>query len=143
MGAYVCMGIGLPPQHFSRQKDKFARYFMSKGRVEYKYKGRLFRVCFTNVKVYPQAYATILPNFNEVRSYPKLFIIDIGGYTTDVLLLRNGMPDMSVCYSLELGTIKLYNEIINTVNATCDLLLDETILTISSLTVLLTIPKMS
>lgn len=121
----VALGIGLPPQHYSRQKDAFTRYFSSKGRVEYKYKGRLFRVCFTSVKVYPQAYAAILPRFSEVCNISKLFIIDIGGYTTDVLLLRNGQPDMQTCYSLELGTIKLYNDVINQVNAQFDLLLDE------------------
>lgn len=121
----IALGIGLPPQHYSRQKDVFSHYFLNKGRVEYKYKGRLFRVCFSNVKVYPQAYAAILPRYAEVRTIPKLFIVDIGGYTTDILLLRNGTPDMQVCYSLEQGTIKLYNEIINQVNAQADLLLDE------------------
>jgi plasmid segregation protein ParM len=26
-----------------------------------------------------------------------MFVIDIGGYTTDVLLLRNGKPDLQFC----------------------------------------------
>lgn len=121
----VVLGIGLPPQHYSRLRDKFTQYFTNRGRVEFKYRGKLFRISFPNVKVYPQAYAAILPRFAEISKIPKLFVIDIGGYTTDVLLLRNGNPDMQVCYSLEQGTIKLYNEIINQVSTNYDFLLDE------------------
>ena len=122
----AALGVGLPPQHYSRQKDRFGKYFTDKGRIEYRYKGRQFRVCITNAKVYPQAYAAILPRYAEICAIPKLFIIDIGGYTTDVLLLRYGRPDMQVCYSLELGTIKLYNDIINKITSDTDILLDET-----------------
>lgn len=40
----------------------------------------------------------------------RVFIIDIGGYTTDVLLLRNGKTDMQFCRSLETGIITMNNE---------------------------------
>ena len=36
-----------------------------------------------------------------------MFIVDIGGYTTDVLLLRNGKPDLQFCRSLESGVITM------------------------------------
>lgn len=51
--------------------------------------------------------------------------VDIGGFTLDYLLLRNGRPDLSVCDSLEKGVITLYNKIISRVNSEYDILLEE------------------
>ena len=57
---------------------------------------------------------------------PRALILDIGGFTADYLLLRNGEGDLSVCDSLENGVILLYNRIKSRVAAEQDLLLDET-----------------
>lgn len=48
-----------------------------------------------------------------------------GQYTTDVLLLRNGKPDLQFCRSLECGTITMNNEIIRKINARYDLRIDD------------------
>lgn len=40
------------------------------------------------VFVYPQAYAAVVPQAEKLRETPRTFVVDIGGYTTDVLLLR-------------------------------------------------------
>ena len=42
------------------------------------------------------------------------------------LLLRGGKPDLSVCDSLEMGVITLYNRIVSRANSELDVLLDET-----------------
>ena len=47
-----------------------------------------------NVYVYPQAFAAIAPLKAQLNHHLQVFLVDIGGYTTDVLLLRNGKPDM-------------------------------------------------
>jgi len=52
-------------------------------------------------------------------------VIDIGGFTVDYVRLRNGVPDMAACDSLESGVIVLYNQIKAKVNAELDVLLDE------------------
>lgn len=57
------------------------------------------------VLVYPQAYAAVAPQAHALRESPRTFIIDIGGFTTDVLLLRATRPDMQICRSLEMGVI--------------------------------------
>lgn len=54
-----------------------------------------------------------------------MFIIDIGGYTTDVLLLRNGKPDMQFCRSLETGIITMNNEIVRKVGALHDMRIED------------------
>ena len=75
---------------------------------------------------YPQSYAAAITVFQTLQSSPKALIIDIGGFTADYLLLRNGEGDLSVCDSLENGVILLYNRIKSRVAAEQDLLLDET-----------------
>lgn len=38
-------------------------------------------------------------------------MVDIGGFTADYVRLRNGVPDMSACDSLENGVILLYSRV--------------------------------
>ena len=54
-----------------------------------------------------------------------MFIIDIGGYTTDVLMLRRGRPDLQFCRSLESGIITMNNEIVRKVGAYHDMRLED------------------
>ena len=56
---------------------------------------------------------------------PKAVGIDIGGFTTDYLLIRNGRPDMGYCDSMEKGVITMYNQIISSVNSEYDMLLED------------------
>lgn len=40
------------------------------------------------VMVFPQAYAAVVPKSSMVVNMLRVFVVDIGGYTTDVLLLK-------------------------------------------------------
>lgn len=55
----------------------------------------------------------------------RMFIADIGGYTTDVLLLRNGKPDLQFCRSLESGVITMNNDIIGKISAQHDMRIED------------------
>ena len=85
-----------------------------------------YEILIDEVCCYPQAYAAAITVFQTLQSSPRALIIDIGGFTADYLLLRNGEGDLSVCDSLENGVILLYNRIKSRVAAEQDLLLDET-----------------
>lgn len=54
-----------------------------------------------------------------------MFVVDIGGITTDVLLLRNGKPDLQVCRSLESGVITMNNDIIGKISAEHDMKIED------------------
>ena len=54
-----------------------------------------------------------------------MIIIDIGGYTTDVMLLRNAAPDLQFCRSLEMGVIPMSNDIISRVSAMYDIKIED------------------
>jgi len=81
-------------------------------------------VIIRNVLVFPQAYAAIAPRAQEMVDAPRMFVIDIGGYTTDVLRIRAGQPDLQFCRSLETGVISMYNPIIAQAGAKHDMLID-------------------
>ena len=66
---------------------------------------------------------TIYP---QIAAYNRVVTVDIGGFTLDYLLLREGRPDLSVCDSLEKGVITLYNRIISRVSSDFDMLLEDT-----------------
>ena len=63
--------------------------------------------------------------YGMIRDLPRAFVVDIGGFTADYLLIKKGVADLSVCDSLEHGVILLYNAIKSKVNADFDLLVDE------------------
>lgn len=113
----IDLGVGLPPEHFPILMNKFQKYFKSFGeRVEFEYQGKKFRLLFKSVHVFPQCYSAIVFRSKEISKYSRIFIVDIGGYTLDYLLLSNGKPDLSQCRSLEGGVIKLYNDIKSRIN---------------------------
>ena len=61
----------------------------------------------------------------KLQQIPKVVGIDIGGFTTDYLLMRKGNPDMEACDSMEKGVITMYNKIISGINSEYDILLEE------------------
>ena len=110
------LAVGLPPEHIGTLKTKFAEYF-KRGNVQFAYNGAACCLVVRNVLVYPQAYAAMVSQAATIKETPRMFVVDIGGYTVDVLLLRYGRPDMQFCRSLEMGVISMSNEIIGTINA--------------------------
>ena len=88
-------------------------------------KEKPFSIIIDKVMVFPQAYAAVVPQSSLIVNTPRIFIVDIGGYTTDVLLLKNGKLDFQFCRSLESGVITMNNEIIRKVNSYHDMLLED------------------
>ena len=121
----IDLAVGLPPEHYGVLKDRFANYFKRKDPIRFVYHDRPYMIAINHVLVFPQAYAAVIPNSDLVVKTARLFLVDIGGYTTDVLLLRYGKPDLQFCRSLESGIITMNNEIIRKVNSLHDLLIDD------------------
>ena len=103
----IDLAVGLPPEHYGILKDKFSQYFKRSESIHFVYNDMPFTIMIGKVFVYPQAYAAIAQQKGQLNHHLRLFLIDIGGYTTDVLLLKNGRPDMQFCRSLETGVITI------------------------------------
>jgi plasmid segregation protein ParM len=117
--------VGLPPAHYGAQYERFEEYFKRGEVEEFEFRGKPFKIYVSEVTSFPQAFAAAMPVYGLINSYPKVMVIDIGGFTADYLSIRNGQADLTVCDSLEHGVIILYNQITARVNSDLDLLLDE------------------
>ena len=120
----IDLAVGLPPEHYGMLREKFAQYF-KRGMVKFIYKEQPVHLDIRRVLVYPQAYAAVIPQSGKLLKTPRVFLVDIGGFTTDVLLLRGGKPDLQFCRSLESGVITMDSEIIGKINAQYDMMVDD------------------
>ena len=116
----VELAVGLPPEHYGTLRDKFANYF-KRGSIQFVFNDTPICLMVQQVFVYPQAYAAVVPQAEKLRETPRTFVVDIGGSTTDVLLLRTTRPYTQFCRSLELGVIDMNNAIIGKVSALHDI----------------------
>ena len=123
----VNLAVGLPPEHFGQGRDEFAAYFKHSGSVNFTYNDEAFTVVIDKVFVYPQAYAAVASQADklDLRNTPRIFVVDIGGMTVDVMLLRNGKPDLHFCRSLMAGIITMQNDLIGKVNSRHDMTIED------------------
>lgn len=121
----IQLAVGLPPAHFGAQVERFTQYFGQRGMVEFEVQGKSYTIYIEDVACFPQAYAAAATMLHTLVEEPKAVILDIGGFTADYLLMKNGEIDLTSCDSLENGVILLYNKVRSKVNSELDLLLDE------------------
>lgn len=121
----IQLAVGLSPAHYGAQHRAFVKYFSERGVVSFDYRGNNYAIYIDDVKCYPQAYAAAVTRLKELIGHPRVLIVDIGGFTADYLLMRNGECDLLVCDSLENGVIVLYNRIRTKVNSEFNVLLEE------------------
>lgn len=111
----ICLAMGLPPTHIHDLAPKYQTYFGRDGRrVEFTYNEVHFEIRVVRVMVFPQGVAAIAPHMAQIMARPEAYtyIIDIGGYTTDVVKFsRGGQVDMAFCESFNNGVIKMYDEV--------------------------------
>ena len=122
----VQLAVGLPPAHFGVQAKRFINYFNGRGAVAFQFKGKSYAIFIENTACFPQSFSAAAATVKNLASFPRALVVDIGGFTADYVRLRNGVPDMAACDSLENGVILLYNRICAKANAELDILLEET-----------------
>lgn len=114
----ITLLVGLPPAHYGQLYSRFEQYFLRKREVvDFEYNGRYYSIRITKVVSYTQALAAAVTKYGELKKHAASYIIDIGGYTVDVLKLRYGKPDLAVVESFEQGVITLYNTIASQCNS--------------------------
>lgn len=118
----VFLSVGLPPRDMKMFQKEFSSYFLKDGRhLNFSYNNITFDITIVDVVVSPQGFAAIFPNdlFSSVAKYPQSYIIDIGGYTTDVAKIVNKRIDTNYFESLDFGVIHMYNEVASVVAKSC------------------------
>lgn len=125
----IVLAMGLPIAHLQRMKKSYAEYFMNNHfPLDFEYNGTQFHITVDDVHVWPQGYSAAIidrDSYKEAAEYDRAYIIDIGGYTTDVSMLFKGKPDMHYCESIDAGVIHLLNRIKSDVQSECGIELDD------------------
>ena len=112
----VTLAAGLPLTSFGREKKAFRDYLLyshpsgSTGPVCFRFEGVLYKVAIEEVKLFPQGYSALAVYPELIRDEPSVLLMDIGGWTVDLMRLDNSVPNASTCRSLELGMIRCIDE---------------------------------
>lgn len=109
----IVLGVGLPPEHMATLKSAYMSFF-KKENISFEYSGKGFCINIVDVKVFPQGYAAAVKHLNDNQSllkYPKLYLLDIGGRTVDIIELNNGRINIATCQSREDGVNTIYNAV--------------------------------
>lgn len=108
----VVLAAGLPLASFGREKQPFRNYLLRKNQpVCFRYEGEPYEIKIKDVKLFPQGYSALALHPEFITGEPSVLLIDIGGWTVDLMRLDNGVPNAATCRSLELGGIRCINEI--------------------------------
>ena len=105
----IMLGVGLPIDSYGTQKEAFRRYFLQN--VSFEFEGTAYRCRISDCKVFAQGHAALCRYYPRLQEYRSITLVDIGGYTVDVLTVHNFKLERASCVSLRLGTIILYSRI--------------------------------
>ena len=126
-GKDVVLGIGLPPADYGQQATSFKKYFLdyAKHGITFKMNGKTVSFYLKDVFVSPQNFAAVMCfKASLLKKYRTVNCIDIGDGTVDLLVIRNGKPDLSVRVSDRSGMAVLRSEISNAIQQNYGIHLD-------------------
>ena len=63
-----------------------------------------------DVKLFPQGYSALMIHPELLQNEPSVLLMDIGGWTVDLMRLDNNVPNAATCRSLELGMIRCIDD---------------------------------
>ena len=123
----IALGVGLPPTHYTRARiDELTNYYkkyLGNG-IKFTWNDLEFNLTMKACRVYPQGAAAASEPSNSLRTkYPAYYLIDIGGYTVDIVKFVNDGID-GKWTSKEEGILKMYDEIISEVQMNYDITLE-------------------
>lgn len=109
VGGDIDLAVGLPPAYVKRLAKPFETYLHRK--VSFRFAGHDYAINIGNVMVFPQCWAAIVPRLGEIAKLQSCTLVDIGGYTVDIIRLKRGRPDVDTMHTLPRGVIRLFSSI--------------------------------
>ena len=107
----VRIAAGLPLAGFGREKKPFREYLLRSSQpVKFKFEGIPYKITIEDVKLFPQGYSAVAIHPELIQNEPSVLLMDIGGWTVDLMRLDNGIPNAATCRSLEFGMIRCIDE---------------------------------
>ena len=108
----VRIAAGLPLTSFGRAKPKFRDYLLrSKQPVNFRFEDVEYSITIEEVAIFPQGYAALMTEVGLLQDEPSMLLMDLGGWTVDLMRIDNGRPIIDTCHSLEFGMIRCIDEV--------------------------------
>ena len=118
----IRIAAGLPLTSYGRDKPKFRSYLLRSSQpVQFRYEGVEYSITIADVQLFPQGFAALMAEPDLLTDEPSLLLMDIGGWTVDLMRLDNRIPNAATCRSLELGMIRCLDEISEQIRRSLDL----------------------
>jgi len=115
----VVLLVGLPPLQCKAMGESFIQYLKRNGEpIHFQFNKIPYAVSVKDVHLFPQAYAAAITALEHLKGVRTVNIVDVGGFTADLLRLIGIKPDMTVCTSLHYGVNLLFQRINEQVRAT-------------------------
>ena len=104
---------GLPLTSYGREKPAFRKYLLRNAGQpsEFGYEGKKYRITIEDVLLFPQGFTALMTQPDLLADEPSLLLLDIGGWTVDLMRIDNGRPIIGTCHSLEFGMIRCIDEV--------------------------------
>ena len=94
--------------------------------VRFLYESEWYEIQIKDVKLFPQGYSALALHPEYLKDEPSVLLVDVGGWTVDLMRLDNAVPNAATCRSLELGVIRCIDETAEQVRRNTGLSVTET-----------------
>lgn len=113
--------LGLPINQYRSKKDKMLEVIEDNKILNFRLNGEERTIYIEDAAIFPEGVATYYSLDIEKRKAlvdKDLIVLDIGGRTTDIALLKAGKKrSVAKSISLDVGMINIYNDLINEINS--------------------------
>lgn len=107
----IILAAGLPLASFGREKTAFRAYLFRKEQpLRFRYENEAYELMIKEVKLFPQGYSALILHPEILQGEPSVLLVDIEGWTVDLMRLDNAVPNAATCRSLEQGVIRCIDE---------------------------------
>ena len=118
---FIRVVLGLPINQYRSNKNKMLEIIEENKILNFKLNGLDRCICIEEASIFPEGVATYYSLDIEKRKAlvdQDLIILDIGGRTTDIALLKAGKKrSVAKSTSLDVGMINIYSDMINEINS--------------------------
>ena len=110
-GCFFVCGTGRQP--IQRDKTANDNYYLlrSKQPVNFRFEGVEYSITIEEVAIFPQGYAALMTETGLLQDEPSMLLMDLGGWTVDLMRIDNAIPAADTAHSLELGMIRCVDDI--------------------------------
>ena len=70
-----------------------------------------YSITIEEVAIFPQGYAALMTETGLLQDEPSMLLMDLGGWTVDLMRIDNAIPAADTAHSLELGMIRCVDDI--------------------------------